>query len=1231
MMPRFQTRFHMPRLRVMALCALCLLGLGTGEVNATKTAPVAQANEPQRATLVFGIVSKEGAMGTHRDGINAFDAINQDYLVNIANALKLKVELKGYPTVYALLDAIERDEVVGAVGFSRTEERAKRFIFSKSFFTSSVAVWYADRHLAKHAPESLAWSCIRGTSHCEQLKSAGIDNIHYARDLDDAKQAMELGLSDALISSFVVLNTFLDGHDIVKGTLATPEWVKSEKVRLITTAKYQSLVDRVNQVLNLEEQGDNVRSIVSDNPYHSVELKLNDFQRTHSAEQPITYSAATTAYPFLFRGEDGKLDGFLHDFFQLLRSRTGLEFTHVEPDHLDEGSLSGYNADLVPVAYTDEKPMAKWQLTEPFLSLNYVAVTREGDVPQHQGHDIVGVLTSSEHQGFVHLTGWRDRQIKQYDTLKTLIADLKSQAIDFAYIPKDIAHGLVVRSDVGGLEINEREPLKVHLAFAVKNSPQLKRLLDSVFSTIDVNEMAKLMRGYRQINFIYGYDDKQVVQVAGAVLTLVLLAALLTYFIISNLRLKVGLAEASANQEENEKEWLKTIISELDSWVFIHDSRNQMVLSNCEHVQRGDCNGCTVASRSAQSPLVDNAQEVERVLAGELIADYHQTQDCRLSVSHIFRQRKMITSPSSNNRFVLTVLNDITEHKAKEAELLKAKQHAQEAVVSRERFLATMSHELRTPIAAAQGLLELMQTKPLHSDVSELVEQAKQSTRHLNQLVDEVLDFSKLHANQLRVNPVETDLLQVVGETVRSFESAAQSKGLECRVAFLPFAQRYGVIDDVRVVQIINNLMSNAIKFTQTGFIKIDASATDRALNVTVSDSGIGMTRAQIEKIFQPFTQADDGVTRQFGGTGLGLSIVDKLVACMGGSLNVESIVNVGSVFRLQLPLKPSARLDPILRDVTYNESGLPVEMTQWFRAWGMKACEGLADVMMLENHHLQIRGLNDDVHEMPSQHYRYPHMVLKALTERTRQTSTSTSAAKDAPASPALSGRVLVAEDNLINQNIIAMQLAELGVDAKIVDNGEQALAYLAQHQDIDVLLTDFHMPIMDGFALTRHIRQDSTLSALPVIGLTAEDSRVATELASQSGLDHVLCKPYSMAQLRALLGLYLPEEANETRAMPAWLAQLSESEQAEFAALFVQSMNQDLKVLRDSDDMDVLRKAIHSIKGGLAAVGLTSLVTQCQHIEHSSAHSFSQGVASLIDSLTQEVAAVDRWRTQS
>lgn len=400
------------RTLVFALSVSALF-IASGNVVFAKQAASATKSSP----LTFGVVSSGECDDNCGTQTNTFFSISNDYLRNVAAAMNVDIEFRPYPNIDELLLAVERREVLGAVGFSQTKQRESRFLFSLPFFHSRVAVWYSDDSLSEEPATDLNWSCVTGSSYCEQLERIGISKIYYAENLDDAITSMRNGKSNAFISSFVVLSTYLDNSNTINGMLDTPEWVKGEDVGLITSKNNQWLIDEVNQIIALEQSGTSVRTIVSNNRYHAIERRLAKYIAVKGDESPITYSTSATSYPFLFRDENGVLDGFLFDFFELLKSRSGLEFDYVEPTNEVKGKLSGFRADIVPVAYTESTSIPNWQLTNSFMSLNYVAVTKSGLTKSKGGSESVGILSGVDEKGLVHLVGWRDNQVSQYSDL----------------------------------------------------------------------------------------------------------------------------------------------------------------------------------------------------------------------------------------------------------------------------------------------------------------------------------------------------------------------------------------------------------------------------------------------------------------------------------------------------------------------------------------------------------------------------------------------------------------------------------------------------------------------------------------------------------------------------------------------------------------------------------------------------------------------------------------------
>ncbi|MFN1533617.1 MULTISPECIES: ATP-binding protein [Vibrio harveyi group] len=1185
------------------------------------------ADEPKE-TVVIGVIAQHSENPQIGDEIGAFYGINLEYLTNIAKVLELKLELRSYSTIPALLTDIENGTVDGAVGFSKTPERISHFLFSEPFFSSTIAVWYRDSNYNQRDPRELQWVCVEGSVYCDYIREAGATKVREVKTRLKAFEAVRSGRANALISTYVAINQYLDQNDIVKGAVDIPSWLNEEEVSFITSKSNQDLVDRINKILSWERRGKNIRSVASKNPYHVNDKLLVEYRRDLDSNKAITYSSSEEAFPFLYRNpHTARLDGFLPDFIDLIRSRTGLKFEYIEPTNSLDSGLTAFSSDLVPVAYVDHVRSSDWLITKPFMHNNFVAIEAL-DVENHPPHDAKsGILMSLKKQGLVNLDSWKEERFTRYDDLKLLLSDLKNGEIDVAYVPDDIVHSMIAQDNIDGLLISEKDVLTLSIAFAVANhNTKLKKILDSIIDTIDAKEIDKLNRTYRNFNLVYGYDEEEITTIVlfVAVIFAVLLAVV--YFVLAHLKLKVNLAELNATNEEKEKQWLMGIIQEINSIVFIHGEDNQIQMSNCSLFLNRRCNGCTILDRKTAKPLVDNALELREVIEGKRITDTSASTGCKVGIQHVYRERKTILSPSSKKKFVLTVLQDITEQKEREFALIDAQEKAQTAVRARENFLATMSHELRTPLSAAHGLLDLLERQTRSDTNKELITQAMRSLNHLNVLVDEVLDYSKLEAGQLKVTPVKTNVITTLCDVVRSFEPKAQSKGLDYRVTVKPFTNPWLKVDAVRLVQITTNILSNAVKFTSDGEIRISIALNQEQLILKIADTGIGMTEAQLDGILQPFVQADDTITRKFGGTGLGLSIVDGLVECMGGDLQINSESGLGTTIVVKLPVKlckPKAQ-----PSIVYSYSPtLPANIRDWCEVWGMEATDISPSLAGTFSEEGKYQGLNlncgcDAICSLTAVEAKYPDTLLSLLSQGCTPT---VEPIKPVDKVSWKHGTVLVAEDNPINQSVITMQLRELGIEPVIVSNGLEAWQYVNQDEFVTLVLTDFHMPEMDGFELVNKLKANEELSKIPVIGVTAEDSRLANERAKTIGIDDILFKPYDLEQLKVKLLPYLSEQKNNL--WPEWLEKFRAQDAKEIANVFKSSMTQDVTNLKAAESKQEKKRIIHGIKGALGAIGVTILAELCVEAEQASDVDFDSHVTGLIDRIEHEVNLAGHW----
>ena len=518
------------------------------------------------------------------------------------------------------------------------------------------------------------------------------------------------------------------------------------------------------------------------------------------------------------------------------------------------------------------------------------------------------------------------------------------------------------------------------------------------------------------------------------------------------------------------------------------------------------------------------------------------------------------------------------------AALDAAREKAMEAATAKTRFLANMSHEIRTPLNGVIGAAELLRSaKITDSQRVQLQALQEQSAQALLALVNDVLDFAKLEAGKVDLESQPLFLRGLVFESNELFAVQAFNKGLELSSSCAPDVPKTVVGDATRIRQVVNNLVSNAVKFTESGGVHIHLSlapvgthdalpAGQRWVCVEVADTGPGIAPETLSRLFSAFTQADQSVSRRYGGTGLGLVISQELARLMDGEITVDSEPGRGSTFTLRLPLTvlpdpeaerapaPIARpdvvvaagnaglrrhlmslfteigIEPTVRD-TLPEDGelahsrlLVVDAPLLF---AMKDPQGwVADQHALRRHVAILTPLGSDamvgvpdgaVLLYKPVRRRTLRGALEAADQRGDVVVTQPAALDELPAG-AMS--VLVVEDNPVNQMVVQAMLAELGVSCTIANDGAEGLERLREG-GFDIVLMDVQMPGMDGLSATRAWRSvEATRGGprLPVVAMTANSEIAEKDACMAAGMDEFLSKPFGIAQLRRCLQQWRP-----------------------------------------------------------------------------------------------------------
>jgi PAS domain S-box-containing protein len=423
----------------------------------------------------------------------------------------------------------------------------------------------------------------------------------------------------------------------------------------------------------------------------------------------------------------------------------------------------------------------------------------------------------------------------------------------------------------------------------------------------------------------------------------------------------------------------------------------------------------------------------------------------------------------------LKVATDVTEKRQAREALQAAKESAERANRAKSEFLATMSHEIRTPMNGVLGFANLLRDTELNAEQREFVRTIENSGQSLLAIINDILDFSKIEAGAMALENIPFDLANAVEEVVALMAGKADEKRLELGVSIAPSVPQRIVADPGRLKQILVNLIGNAIKFTSLGHVHVAVSAagTDEHLEllIRVQDTGIGIPAAAQAALFQKFTQADASTTRRYGGTGLGLAICRQLVDLMGGKIGIDSTPAAGSTFWFSVPVSVADPIDALL-------SAQPL-------APDSAAAPAAA---------------------------RPPQQVL-AATEVIR---------------------VLVADDNSVNQMVAVRLLEKLGCRCDVAGNGAEAVQ-MAGQLPYNLIFMDCHMPEMDGFEATLAIRRrerELGLAAIPIVALTASVLQEDRERCASAGMDDILGKPVQPADFTRLLQRFAPRDNSEAAA---------------------------------------------------------------------------------------------------
>ena len=478
------------------------------------------------------------------------------------------------------------------------------------------------------------------------------------------------------------------------------------------------------------------------------------------------------------------------------------------------------------------------------------------------------------------------------------------------------------------------------------------------------------------------------------------------------------------------------------------------------------------------------------------------------------------------------------------------KELADAASKAKSDFLARVSHEVRTPLNGVLGMSELLLDTPIDEEQKIYADTIHTSGKHLLEIINDILDLSKIEAGKLELEELPFDLLFLVDEVCTSFISQTRQKQLKFSCCFDHNTKHNRLGDSIRIKQILFNLLSNAFKFTKEGevFIKISCEDNSEVIVVSVADTGTGIDDKIIESLFEPFVQADSAITRKYGGTGLGLAICKQLTDKMNGEISVDSKISHGTTFIVKIPLKlgeptkqPKNNASQISLCLLLNDSNLRQSVVEFCHILKVSIDDTINEntrCLFIDHKNINDKSYGEILHkaqkenikiiavgfEMKQESKKFstidsslviipPPLTFKKMSElcllsnreegikQTRKGKTKHS----------LALKLLVVEDNIINQQVSIEMLEKMGHMVDIVDNAEEALTMLHRNT-YDMLFLDYHLPGMNGFQL---VQQWDNINQMPVFMVTADLTDDVLLKCQQHNINEIIPKPFSQKEL--------------------------------------------------------------------------------------------------------------------
>jgi len=1134
--------------------------------------------------------------------------IYSDYLKLISSELGLNIEYKFISSVKEIEEALKSGIVDIVPGFSKTKRRAEFLAFTQAFMEIPRSILVQKN--AKYSPISALTSFNTSTFAVERSFATSAElkkhlpeaKLFEVTSTEEAISAVKFGLADAYLGDHILNNFILDKVQNKQLKLVTISDIAPDTSRFALPQDTHILQTTIDKVLPSIDEATHAYIRARWNKSNLTKKQGKIPLILTSAEQQwlknhktIKYATHDNLAPFSYM-EDGIETGLSIELLQIIEQKLGVIFEPIAVKSWFDAmtKLNDDEIQLLPTLSQFQAASYNLNTSSRYHVSPWVVIAKAKNpltFEQLSTKDLIiansaGTLTNKQVQ-----LKLPQSSIVNTPNIQHSISLIETGEADIMFSLLPSISPWLQGENIGKFKIlndlTANQNVDMHFGSTDQNKVLLN-IINKVLNEIGKNELQQINQKWSKVNVNQSTDLKQIIFYS-------LIVSIIVIFLISGilywnrtLQLQVThrtKAEQRAIKAEYELNSVTDAIPGAVTQFSISD-KQQLEFS---YLSRG----IERFSPYSQSEVMDNPELFFSAILPEDRDKLIETKkrsaskgividvEFRVSFSENTLDWLHITAfPTkiNNKRIWNGVLLNINERKQQEFALSKAKEAAEQADKAKSRFLAMMSHEIRTPLSGIIGMIELFSFSSLTKSQLNDLNAIDNSANNLLHILNDVLDHSKMETGEFSVENIECDLLELSENIIKHHAHTASSKGLSLYLDFDSKLNYKIVTDPMRLLQILNNLVSNAIKFTKSGHVTLSLeqtllNETEQTICFSIKDTGIGISPNDQRKLFTPFVQAQDSTSRQYGGTGLGLAICKMLAERLGGEIKINSVLGKGTDFSFNLTLEYSDEVfEPkINQDLPFvlidKANRASNKIKNYFSSWNIplvclpfdnhnierfKAtlpqgkCIFICDELIISQNNLITHNSQSIWVELSKRNFSpepgkliistapllissLVYTLNQAQNERNDELYEIVSFDEIVPIEQVTREQalnngqlILVAEDHPTNQMVIKRQLEKLNYHADFVDDGVQALKAIDNH-NYGLLLTDCHMPHLDGYELTKTLRSQN--NQIPIIALTANALTGESEHCTSLGMDDFLTKPVSINLLKQVIEKFLPD----------------------------------------------------------------------------------------------------------